>query len=165
MPATRVPLTISVRIRPVPESEQAQLQHRGGTDKDPANGLVEPRGKIIQLLDTEKQHLSEFSVDNVFGVQSTTTDVFQTIAEPLLDHVLSGYNSCVFAYGQTSSGKTHNMLGSQVCFSLRVCCIPSNMFVSEERSSVLMHHMFRRLMIRVRQRALYHCALTNYSVP
>lgn len=109
-----VPLCVSVRLRPVsvPESEQGHLQL--GTTADPSNGIVEPRAKLVQLYDADKQHLSEFSFDNVFPASSTSSDVFSTIGQPLVQHVLSGYNACCFAYGQTGSGKTHNMQGAPV---------------------------------------------------
>ena len=38
------------------------------------------------------------------------TRVFKSV-RPLLASVLSGYNGCIFAYGQTSAGKSHTMLG------------------------------------------------------
>ena len=30
---------------------------------------------------------------------------------PIVDNCMAGYNSCVFAYGQTGAGKTHTMQG------------------------------------------------------
>ncbi|KAI3629331.1 hypothetical protein MIR68_012638 [Amoeboaphelidium protococcarum] len=39
-------------------------------------------------------------------------EVFDFIARPLLDNCLDGYNATIFAYGQTSSGKTYTMQGS-----------------------------------------------------
>ena len=32
-------------------------------------------------------------------------------ARPIIDSVLDGFNGTIFAYGQTSSGKTHTMTG------------------------------------------------------
>lgn len=32
-------------------------------------------------------------------------------AKPIIDSVLEGFNGTIFAYGQTSSGKTHTMTG------------------------------------------------------
>lgn len=42
---------------------------------------------------------------------------------PIVENCLAGYNSSIFAYGQTGAGKTHTMQGSlsdpeQVCISL-----------------------------------------------
>ncbi|CAF4483394.1 unnamed protein product, partial [Rotaria magnacalcarata] len=50
------------------------------------------------------------SFDNVFPPQSTQHDIFESII-PLLHLPLYGYNSTIFAYGQTNSGKTYTMLG------------------------------------------------------
>jgi kinesin family member 5 len=35
-------------------------------------------------------------------------------AKPIIDSVLEGFNGTIFAYGQTSSGKTHTMTGPQI---------------------------------------------------
>lgn len=32
---------------------------------------------------------------------------------PIVENCLAGYNSCIFAYGHTGSGKTFTMLGPQ----------------------------------------------------
>ena len=33
--------------------------------------------------------------------------------QPIVENCLAGYNSCIFAYGHTGSGKTFTMLGPQ----------------------------------------------------
>ena len=38
-------------------------------------------------------------------------EVYQELARPLLDRAFEGYNTCLFAYGQTSSGKSYSMMG------------------------------------------------------
>jgi kinesin family protein 5 len=35
-------------------------------------------------------------------------------AKPIIDSVLEGFNGTIFAYGQTSSGKTHTMSGPSI---------------------------------------------------
>jgi hypothetical protein len=37
--------------------------------------------------------------------------VFETIGYDAVEHAFMGYNVSIFAYGQTSSGKTHSMMG------------------------------------------------------
>ena len=54
----------------------------------------------------------EFTFDQVFEEESSQEDVFQKVALPVVDQFLLGYNGTVFAYGQTSSGKTYTMEGS-----------------------------------------------------
>lgn len=49
--------------------------------------------------------------DRVFGPEATQDQVYLESAKPIVKDVLSGYNGTIFAYGQTSSGKTHTMEG------------------------------------------------------
>jgi len=37
--------------------------------------------------------------------------VFEDLGIDVVQNAFQGYNACVFAYGQTSSGKTHTMMG------------------------------------------------------
>ncbi|KAL6762902.1 kinesin motor domain-containing protein, partial [Haematococcus lacustris] len=39
-------------------------------------------------------------------------DVFEVAGMPMVDNVMAGYNSSIFAYGQTGAGKTYTMLGN-----------------------------------------------------
>ena len=38
--------------------------------------------------------------------------VYRATTEGIISKVMGGFNGTVFAYGQTSSGKTHTMLGA-----------------------------------------------------
>lgn len=40
--------------------------------------------------------------------------VFQDLGTEVLQAAFEGYNACLFAYGQTSTGKTYTMMGPQV---------------------------------------------------
>jgi len=52
-----------------------------------------------------------FTFDNVYGVDSVQSAVFEQTAQPIVDSVLAGYNGTIFAYGQTGTGKTFTMEG------------------------------------------------------
>lgn len=45
----------------------------------------------------------------MFKPTSMQEEVYMGAAYHIVQDVLSGYNGTVFAYGQTSSGKTHTM--------------------------------------------------------
>ena len=47
-------------------------------------------------------------------MQSTQKEVYDVAAKPIIDSVLEGFNGTIFAYGQTSSGKTHTMQGPSI---------------------------------------------------
>lgn len=59
-----------------------------------------------------KQVKSSYSFDNVFSAFSTQEEVFEETVKPVIADVMRGYESTVFAYGQTGTGKTHTMEGS-----------------------------------------------------
>ncbi|KRZ33758.1 Kinesin heavy chain [Trichinella pseudospiralis] len=52
-----------------------------------------------------------YSFDRVFKPNISQEEVYLASAYPIVKDVLSGYNGTIFAYGQTSSGKTFTMEG------------------------------------------------------
>mgnify|MGYP003887095805 FL=1 len=57
------------------------------------------------------QQRNVFKFDHVFGTYATQKDIFDQTLAPIVDDVLSGVESTVFAYGQTGTGKTYTMEG------------------------------------------------------
>ncbi|XP_070708795.1 kinesin-1 heavy chain-like [Pempheris klunzingeri] len=49
--------------------------------------------------------------DRVFQSNTTQEQFYNAVAQKIVRDVLDGYNGTIFAYGQTSSGKTHTMEG------------------------------------------------------
>ncbi|CAA6660430.1 unnamed protein product [Spirodela intermedia] len=54
-----------------------------------------------------------YSFDRVFGPATTTRHVYDVAAQHVVSGAMQGINGTVFAYGVTSSGKTHTMHGDQ----------------------------------------------------
>ncbi|XP_059299107.1 kinesin-like protein KIN-7C, mitochondrial isoform X1 [Lycium ferocissimum] len=54
-----------------------------------------------------------YSFDKVFGPATTTRHVYDVAAQHVVGGAMEGINGTVFAYGVTSSGKTHTMHGEQ----------------------------------------------------
>lgn len=46
-------------------------------------------------------------------------DIYLQTANPIVEQVLKGYNGTIFAYGQTGTGKTYTMAGSNSAPELR----------------------------------------------
>ncbi|XP_069762451.1 kinesin heavy chain [Narcine bancroftii] len=53
-----------------------------------------------------------FVFDRVFPTNTSQDQVYNACAKQIVRDVLGGYNGTIFAYGQTSSGKTHTMEGA-----------------------------------------------------
>ena len=85
-----------VRVRP-PISAEVSVPNAVLTSRD---------GVSVSSAKTNVQ----CSYDLVLGETSEQADVFNNV-KPLLNDVLNGINGTVFAYGQTSAGKSHTMIG------------------------------------------------------
>lgn len=51
-----------------------------------------------------------FLADLIFDENSTTPEVYDKVARPIVSTALAGVNGTVFAYGQTSSGEWQEMV-------------------------------------------------------
>ncbi|KAM7006042.1 kinesin heavy chain [Tautogolabrus adspersus] len=67
---------------------------------------------IFQREDTVILGGKSYVFDQVFPTNTTQEQVYNTCAKQIVKDVLGGYNGTIFAYGQTSSGKTHTMEGN-----------------------------------------------------
>ena len=73
---------------------------------------ISPDNKNLTMISsTESNDPLKFSFDYIFGVNSHQQDVYEISAKPIVEAVMQGFNGTVFAYGQTSSGKTYTMTG------------------------------------------------------
>ena len=55
---------------------------------------------------------ARYSYDHVFEAGGSTSDIHSRMVLPILGSCLEGFNGSLFAYGQTSSGKTYTLLGT-----------------------------------------------------
>jgi centromeric protein E len=53
-----------------------------------------------------------YTLDQVYGSLATTAELYQQSVQPVVRSALEGYHGSVFAYGQTSTGKTYTMTGT-----------------------------------------------------
>ncbi|KAL5073899.1 hypothetical protein RYX36_012883 [Vicia faba] len=97
---------VAIRVRPLNEREKARqdvsewecVSHNSVRLKN--NGHAEPRSPT----DT-------YTFDRVFGEKCPTKQVYEQGIKDVSLSVVRGINSSIFAYGQTSSGKTYTMTG------------------------------------------------------
>ncbi|XP_030293944.1 centromere-associated protein E isoform X3 [Sparus aurata] len=98
---------VCVRVRPLIEREES------AESTEPVQVYWKSNSKSIHLIDDGNSNKS-FSFDRVFAAEETTNQLYQGIAKPLVVSSVEGYNGTIFAYGQTSSGKTFTMMGSDL---------------------------------------------------
>ncbi|XP_059659501.1 kinesin-like protein KIN-14T [Cornus florida] len=66
------------------------------------------------LLKFAEKKSKLYNFDRVFHPSSSQDDIFEEV-EPVIKSALDGYNACIFAYGQTGTGKTFTMEGTPDC--------------------------------------------------
>lgn len=97
-------VVVGVRVRPLNEREKAAGKSAASAWTVHANSISKKRGH-------DERKSSSFCYDSVFTPDSTNDEVYMTMGAPIVEAALGGFNATIFAYGQTSSGKTHTMLG------------------------------------------------------
>jgi kinesin family protein 18/19 len=108
-------ILVCVRVRPENQMEQidsSKTKKKVGTiikviDEnmlvfDPIENNSEKKNSFCQ----RKIKDEKFAFDCVFDENASQTQVYQNTTKILLEGVLNGFNSTVFAYGATGSGKT-----------------------------------------------------------
>ena len=98
---------VIVRCRPLNEKER-EMNTRLVIE---TNSLLHQCS--IQRSGDDTKSAKNFTFDGVYGISSSTEVIYSEIVRPIVNGVVEGYNGTVFAYGQTSCGKTFKMDGIQ----------------------------------------------------
>uniref|UniRef100_G1SDW0 Centromere-associated protein E n=1 Tax=Oryctolagus cuniculus TaxID=9986 RepID=G1SDW0_RABIT len=104
--AEEAAVAVCVRVRPLNSREEELGEATQVYWKTDNNAIYQVDGS------------KSFSFDRVFHSNETTKNVYEEIAVPIIDSAIQGYNGTIFAYGQTASGKTHTMMGSEDCLGV-----------------------------------------------
>ncbi|KAK2978273.1 hypothetical protein RJ640_017124 [Escallonia rubra] len=92
-------ISVTIRFRPLSEREF----NRGDEVAWYADG--------DKMVRNEYNPVTSYAFDKVFGQSTATQEVYEIAARPVVKAAMEGVNGTVFAYGVTSSGKTHTMHG------------------------------------------------------
>lgn len=113
---------------------------------DVANGCT----SVVELDPSQENDLhiissdsskKQFKFDHVFGPQDSQEAVFAQ-TKPIVTSVLDGYNVCIFAYGQTGTGKTFTMEGTPENRGVNYRTLEELFRVSIERNSVMTYELY-----------------------
>ncbi|KAG6638286.1 kinesin-like protein KIN-7K, chloroplastic isoform X1 [Carya illinoinensis] len=94
-------VTVTVRFRPLSPREI----HQGEEIAWYADGET--------IVRNEHNPSIAYAYDRVFGPTTTTRNVYDVAAQHAVSGAMEGISGTIFAYGVTSSGKTHTMHGDQ----------------------------------------------------
>jgi len=74
-----------------------------------------PDGFIIPNMNNNLNAKNEyqFTFSGIFDQGATQVELYDAAARPIVDSALTGYNGTIFAYGQTSTGKTYTIFGPE----------------------------------------------------
>ncbi|XP_009589619.1 kinesin-like protein NACK1 [Nicotiana tomentosiformis] len=99
-------IVVTVRLRPLNKRELSAKDHA-------AWECIDDHTIIYRPVPQERaaQPASSFTFDKVFGPDSITEAVYEEGVKNVALSSLMGINATIFAYGQTSSGKTYTMRG------------------------------------------------------
>lgn len=86
------------RLRPLSAKEKANKTLPVCTASTERSEITLVRGKHSNA----SRH--SFVFDRVFGSFSEQSEIFEVV-KPIVDDVLGGLQACIFAYGQTGTGK------------------------------------------------------------
>ncbi|KAH6837267.1 Di-glucose binding protein with Kinesin motor domain-containing protein [Perilla frutescens var. hirtella] len=81
-----------------------------------------------------------FKFDAVFSPEADQSNVFEETS-PLATSVLDGYNVCIFAYGQTGTGKTFTMEGTNESRGVNYRTLEKLFHIIEERKSTFQYEV------------------------
>ncbi|KAJ3581204.1 hypothetical protein NHX12_016920, partial [Muraenolepis orangiensis] len=151
-PAEESAVKVCVRVRPL-----IQRETKGALESS------EPQ-KLYWKADTKSLHqlddgvpTKSFSYDRVFSSSESTKQLYLDIAKPLVVSTVEGYNGTIFAYGQTSSGKTFTMMGCDFAPGV----IPLSM---EEVFQTIKNFPKKEFLLRVSYMEIYNETVTDLLV-
>ncbi|KAK4417364.1 Kinesin-like protein KIN-7H [Sesamum alatum] len=99
---------VSVRLRPLNSKE---ILRNDVSDWECINDDTVVYKNVNLSASDRSMYPTAYTFDRVFRSDCSTREVYEKGAKDVAVSVLSGLNSSVFAYGQTSSGKTYTMTG------------------------------------------------------
>ncbi|KAI3677030.1 hypothetical protein L1987_86648 [Smallanthus sonchifolius] len=139
-------VTVTVRFRPLSPREI----RRGEEIAWYADGET--------ILRNEETPSIAYAYDRVFGPTTTTHHVYDIAAQHVVSSAMEGVNGTIFAYGVTSSGKTHTMHGDQRSPGI----IP---FAVKDAFSIIQETPNREFLLRVSYLEIYNEVVNDLLNP
>ncbi|GLV46297.1 CENP-meta [Carabus blaptoides fortunei] len=134
-------IKVAIRVRPLIQREKIEkLREQWEVNQD----CIFP----VDIV-TNKKNGDSYSFDHIFDSKCRNVEIYKTVVHPVVDAAINGFNGTIFAYGQTSSGKTYTMMGSLEEPGL-ISLAVENIFQTIERSAN------RKFLLRVSYLEIYN---------
>lgn len=106
----------SARVRAICRAIRVRCECSAFSKKERARGddvlwQVDPTNTVGVIV--RGSFKPKFNYDTVFRDTSDNREVYNTVASNVVSTAMNGINGTIFAYGVTSSGKTHTMMGNE----------------------------------------------------
>ncbi len=95
-------IKVVARFRPINKREKKEAELNEITDVEVA--VFDPKEPTSIAIRDEITGKKEYAFDRVYDYNSQQDDVYNFVGKPTVDNILKGYNSTIFAYGQTGAG-------------------------------------------------------------
>ncbi|NXY42089.1 KIF6 protein, partial [Ceuthmochares aereus] len=115
----RETIRVYARLKPLGRRQQAGIYSIDDDEKSLSSlEIIVPRDLADGFINNKRESY-EFKFQKIFDQEAKQDVVFDNIAKPVAERVLTGYNGTIFAYGQTGSGKTFTITGGAERYSDR----------------------------------------------
>lgn len=105
-------IRVVCRVRPLLTHEKAEFSD-GEIGPVTCPSHADNRVLVREHYGTDRdKRATTYNFDKVFSPKSSQAAVFEEVSQ-VVQSALDGYNVCIFAYGQTSAGKTYTMEGGE----------------------------------------------------
>ncbi len=104
-------LCVCVRKRPIFQKEFSAGENDCISVANPELKIFTPKFKVDGITKYLEETLFRF--DNTFNENQTTEEIYNSSVQPIIEGIFKKGMVTLFAYGQTSSGKTFTMQGIQ----------------------------------------------------
>ncbi|NXE88940.1 KIF6 protein, partial [Menura novaehollandiae] len=112
-------IRVFARVKPLGRRQQAGSYSVDDEEEPlPSLEITVPRDLADGFINNKRESY-KFKFQKIFDQESKQDVVFDSIAKPVAECVLAGYNGTIFAYGQTGSGKTFTITGGAERYSDR----------------------------------------------
>ncbi|XP_065536100.1 kinesin-like protein KIF6 isoform X2 [Lathamus discolor] len=112
-------IRVYARVKPLGWRQQAGIYSIDDDENSLSTLEVIVPHNLADGVVNNKRESYKFTFQKIFDQEAKQDVVFDSIAKPVAECVLAGYNGTIFAYGQTGSGKTFTITGGAECYSDR----------------------------------------------